>query len=101
MYENAADAKFDCVTMPNITTRIAAEVIGLTIEYSPNRSGDAQFDSICHPSHAAVLSDRQIIGSPLLKGSRFGSSGVRGFEVREFGVRGFGGSEVRRFAVPF
>ena len=32
MYENAVDAKFPCVTMPNMTTRMAADVSGLMIE---------------------------------------------------------------------
>ena len=32
MYENAGEAKFPCVTMPNMTTRMAADVSGLMIE---------------------------------------------------------------------
>jgi hypothetical protein len=38
-------------------TRMPADASGLTIEYTANRNGSVQFDSICHPSHAATLND--------------------------------------------
>ena len=46
------------VMMVYMTTRIAAVDKGLTIEYIAKRNGSVQFDSICHPNHAAILNER-------------------------------------------
>jgi hypothetical protein len=38
-------------------TNIKTPAIGLEMEKKRKSNGDAQFDSTCHPSHAAVVND--------------------------------------------
>ena len=57
MYGNSGDPKSFCVMMLYITTMISALATGLTIEYTANKNGSVQFDSICQPSQVARRSD--------------------------------------------
>jgi hypothetical protein len=56
---NIGSLKLPPVITPNIITSIAAPESGFTIEYVAKRKGSVQFDSICHPSQAAILKEFQ------------------------------------------
>ena len=76
MYANTGEEKLLPVTTAYNTTRMPASASGFTIEYNANKSGLVQLDSICQPSHAAVLNERHRVlstafGKLPLGGSHF------------------------------
>src|SRR2546425_5632029 len=89
MWENASGSPWGRPIATNTTymrTRMNAPATGLMMEYKTKSHGSVQFESISHPSHAAVLKVRQYVlidavrsASPLASRA---SLGMRGSTLR-------------------